>query len=559
MRRESSEKMRKKIVSIALAGAMVLSLAACGGGDKAAESTTAQAAGETTTADAAAVKESKAAKQEASTAKSPDNDIVIALQADATHLDPHVSSNGVSNQITNEMYETLLTFDEDTNVVPLLAKEWSVSEDGKSYTFVLNEGIKFHDGEPFNAESVRAVYDRGLKDSSLTLQRTINAWEDVVVDSEYQVTIKLKEPNNTFINKITQFRIVSPKAMAMENASDYLAKNSAGTGPFVLSERVDGGYTKMVRNENYWQEGPSVDSLTFQVVPEDAARIAMLQTGEADVIFPVPTTDVSQIENDPSIIIDVAPATTYRYVTLNTEWALPDGRKPFADKRVRQAFNYAFDSEAYAKVVFNGYAKEPTSIFSDSIRFYAEQTPYKPDLEKAKALMKEAGFEDGFDVELIVDNTTIEQKGAVFVQQQLSQINVNVLPNESTANAEKTSAPLEDTTVQMWYVNWASGSYEADGSMRNILHGEKFPPEGYNTAFWNNEEFNQLLDDALKMTDDAQIAEAYAKAQAIAWEECPWIFLGNDNTINAYKTYVTGLQYKPGGTMVFRTVGLDHE
>ena len=149
----------------------------------------------------------------------------------------------------------------------------------------------------------------------------------------------------------------------------------------------------------------------------------------------------------------------------------------------------------------------------------------------------------------------------MFVQQQLSQINVNVkvLPNESTANAEKTSAPLEDTTVQMWYVNWASGSYEADGSMRNILHGEKFPPEGYNTAFWNNEEFNQLLDDALKMTDDAQIAEAYAKAQAIAWEECPWIFLGNDNTINAYKTYVTGLQYKPGGTMVFRTVGLDHE
>lgn len=91
--------------------------------------------------------------------------------------------------------------------------------------------------------------------------------------------------------------------------------------------------------------------------------------------------------------------------------------------------------------------------------------------------MKEAGFEDGFDVELIVDNTTIEQKGAVFVQQQLSQINVNVkvLPNESTANAEKTSAPLEDTTVQMWYVNWASGSYEADGSMRSIPSRREVP------------------------------------------------------------------------------------
>ena len=553
----------KKVVSLVLAGAMVLSLAACSSSNK---ETTAAAAAETTkaaaetTKDAASVEASKEAKKEAATAKSADNDIVIALQADATHLDPHVSSNGISNQITNEMYECLLAFDEDTNVVPALAKEWSVSDDGKAYTFVLNEGIQFHDGEPFNAAAVRAVYDRGLADDSLTLKRTISAWEDVTVDSEYQVTIHLKEPNNTFINKITQFRIVSPKAMAMENASDYLAKNSAGTGPFVLADRVDGGYTKLVRNENYWREGPTVDSLTFQVVPEDAARIAMLQPGEADVITPVPVTDVALIENDPSIIVDVAPATTYRYVTLNTEWALPDGRKPFADKRVRQALNYAFDSEAYAKVVFNGYAKVPTSIFSDSIMYYSEQAPYTRDLEKAKSLMKEAGFEDGFDVEIIVDNTTIEQKGATFVQQQLADIGVNVklLPNESTANAEKTSAPLESTTVQMWYVNWASGSYEADGSMRNILHGEKFPPNGYNTAFWNNAEFNQLLDDALKMSDQKEIAEAYAKAQAIAWEECPWIFLGNDNTINAYKTYVKGLQYKPGGTMVFRTIGLDH-
>ncbi len=559
----------KKLLSIVLVGAMALSLSACGGGSgpdqetpPASENSTNDSAGDSNEgASTDSLKESNEAKKESATAKSPDNDLVVAMQADATHLDPHVSSNGVSNQITNEMYETLLTFDADTNVIPLLAKEWSVSEDGKAYTFILNEGITFHDGEPFNAESVKAVYDRGLADDSLTLQRTIKDWEDVVVDSEYQVTIKLKEPNNTFINKITQFRIVSPKAMAMENASDYLAKNSAGTGPFILSERVDGGYTKMVRNENYWQEGPTVDSLTFQVVPEDASRIAMLQTGEADVIFPVPTTDVGQIENDSSIIIDVIPAITYRYVTLNTEWALADGRKPFSDKRVRQACNYAFDSVAYAKIVFNGYAIEPTSIFSEAIGYYSEQTPYSIDLEKAKALMKEAGYEDGFDVELIVDNTTIEQKGAVFVQQQLSQIgiNVNVLPNESTANAEKTSAPLENTTVQMWYVNWGAGSYDADGSMRSILHSEKFPPEGYNTAFWSNEEFDKLLDDALLMTDTDEITEAYAKAQAIAWEECPWIFLGNDNTLNAYKTYVTGLQYKPAGTMVFRTVGLDHE
>ena len=484
-------------------------------------------------------------------AKSPDNDMVVALQADATHLDPHVSSNGYSNTITNAMYETLLTFNEKSEVVPLLAKEWSVSDDGLYYTFVLNEGIQFHDGEPFNADAVVAVYERGLNDDSLTLKRSISNWESVTADSEYQVTIKLKEANNTFINKITQVRMVSPKAM--EQGKDYLAKNSAGTGPFILSDRVDGGYTKLVRNENYWQEGPGVDTLTFTVVPEDGSRIAMLQTGEADIIDPVPAIDVARIEDDPTIVVDNFPGITYRYVTLNTEMELPDGRKPFADKRVRQALNYAFDSNAYAQVVFNGFAVEPTSIFSQNIMYYSPQTPYTPDLE-AKELMKEAGFEDGFDVQIIVDNTTIEMKGAEFVKQQLSQINVNVelLANESTANAELTSAPLEDTTVQMWYVNWGSGSYEADGSMRNILHGDKMPPEGYNTAFWNNEEFNNLLDSALKMTDTEEIAEAYAKAQAIAWEECPWIFLGNNNTLTAHKSYVSGIKYKPAGELIFR-------
>ena len=491
--------------------------------------------------------------------KSPDNDMVVAMQADATHLDPHVSSNGVSNQITNPMYETLLTFDEHTQVIPMLATGWEVSDDALTYTFTLREGVTFHDGEPFNAEAVKAVYVRG-EDASLRINRTTRNWASVEVVDEYKVAITLTEPNNTFINKITQLRMVSPKAMAMEDASDYLAKNSAGTGPFVLSERVDGGYTKMVPNTNYWREGPSVDSLTFMVVPEDAARIAMLQTGEADVVYPIPVTDVALVENDPAINVSIRPTTTYRYVTLNTEWTLADGRKPFADKRVRQALNYTFDSEAYAKVVFAGYAKVPTSVFSDSILYYAEQTPYTPDLEKAKALMVEAGFADGFDVEIVVDNTTIEQKGATFVQQQLSQIGVNVilLANESTVNAEITSLPLEEATVQMWYVNWSSGSYEADGSMRSILHGEFFPPTGYNTAFWNNEEFNILLDDALKMTDSEEIARTYAAAQAIAWDECPWIFLGNDNVLTATRAYVTGIEYKPGDEVVFTQIGLDH-
>ena len=550
-------KRTKRLITLLLACVMVLGLAACGGGGGG--NTPANNAKEPAANTPADNKTDTPAPAEPSS--SGTKDFVVAMQADTTSLDPHIGSNGNSNQILNEMYECLLTFDADTNVIPLLAKSWEVSEDGRTYTFQLNEGITFHDGEPFTAEAVRATFERGINDQTLSLYRSVKDWEDVKVVSDYECQIILKEPNNTFINKITQTRIVSPKALARDDVDDYLAKNSAGTGAFKLAERVDGGYTKMVPYENYWGEGPTVDSLTFEVVPEDASRLAKLQTGEADLIYPVPVTDIDRLKSEsPDIVVDVRDTTIFRYVTLNTEWALPDGRKPFSDKRVRQALNYAFDSEAYAKVVFNGYAKEPTSCFADTIMYHSPNTPYKADIEKAKSLMKEAGYEDGFDVEIIVDNTTIEQKGATFVMQQLSQIGVNVklLPNESTVNAEATSAPLETTTVQMWYVNWSSGSFEADGSMRSILHSEKMPPDGYNTAFWKNEEFDKLLDDALKMTDTKEIADTYAKAQAIVWEECPWMFLGNDNAIVAYQPYCTGLQFKPGDEVVVTTIGLEH-
>lgn len=542
----------KKQASIILAALLAVSLTACSGGKTETPATT--AAGETSAATEAA---STAGGD--NTAVSPDNDFVIALQADATHLDPHVSGNGVSNTITNSMYETLVWFDENLELNPLLAKSWTVSDDGLDYTFVLNEGIKFHDGEPFNAESIVANYERAKSDSSLRLASQTAMWDSVTVDSEYQVTIHLKEPNNTFLNKLAQVRIVSPKAIK-ELGKDGLAKQSAGTGPFILSERVDGGYTKMVRNENYWQDGPKVDTLTWRVVPEDGARVAMLQTGEADIISPLPAIQVDKLKDDASLDVLNLGGLTYRYATLNKNYTLADGRKPLDDVRVRQAMNYAFDSEAYTQVVFQGYASVPTSLFASSVPYYAEQTPYTADVEKAKSLMSEAGYSDGFPINIWVDNTTIEMQGAEFLKQQLAQINidVNVVPMESTTIADMTSAPEDKTEVQMWYVNWSSGDYSADGSMRNILHGDKYPPSGYNTAFYNNAEFNKCLDDALKTTDTDEITKLYAQAQSIAWEECPWIFLGVDNSLIGQKKYVKGIKYRPGGTILVTNIELVH-
>ncbi len=551
----------KRILSILLAGVMTVSLAACGGSDSSPSAGTAEETEEVSATAAAETAPVGTVPAETSEEvsdidyRSSDNDLVIAIQADATNLDPHVSGNGVSNMITDTMYETLVEFDENYEIVPLLAKSWTMSDDGISYTFELKEGIFFTDGEPFNAEAVYANWQRAVANPGMRVATQVAYWEDVTVDDEYTVTITLTGPNNTFLNKLSQVRIISPKAID-ELGTDGLAKESAGTGPYILSERIDGGYTKLVRNDNYWGEGPSVDSVTFNVVPEDGSRIAMLKTGEADIIYPLPAIQVPQIENDDSIEVLVGRGTTYRYATLNTNYTLSDGRQPLSDVRVRQAMNYAFDSSAYAQVVFQGYSTEPTSVIPSPVKYHFEQTPYTKDIEKARALMAEAGYEDGFPITIWCDNTTIEMQGAEFFQQQMADINIDVtvLPMESTTIADMTSASEDETEVQIWYVNWSSGTYDADGSMRNILHGGYFPPTGYNTAFWNNEEFNECLDRALLSVSDDEIEALYAEAQAVAWEECPWVFLGVDQSLYAQKIYVKGVDYEP--TMRIRTAEL---
>ena len=185
----------KRLLPLLLAVVMTLGLVACGGGNSGGNSgNSGNAGGNATTPPANTGTDAGG--------KSPDNDFVIAMPNDATHLDPHVSSNGYSNQITNAMYEGLLAFNEQTEIVNVLATDWSVSDDALVYTFKLREGVTFHDGEPFNAEAVKAVWERG-KDTSLALNRSTKTWTDVEVLGEYEVAIHIESPNNTFINKLT--------------------------------------------------------------------------------------------------------------------------------------------------------------------------------------------------------------------------------------------------------------------------------------------------------------------------------------------------------------------
>lgn len=541
----------KKILSVVLAGVMAFSLAACGTGKK---------AGNDSSSDASAQKEVPAdgnISQAKSDTKSADNDLVIAIEGSVSSLDP--ANIGDTNAIaaTRGMYETLVRFNEEQQMEGLLAESWEVSEDSLTYTFHLKEGVKFHDGTDFNSEAVKKNYDRIVDVNNNLRQRKmfIVTKEDksetprianIETPDEKTVVFQLTEPWSPFLNRLVQVAMISPKAL--EEYGNEIMFHPVGTGPFLYEEWVEGDHTKLVRNEEYWGEKASVDTVTIKEVPEAGARTAMLQTGEADFIYPTPSDQLEAMKGMQDVNIKTADSNIFRYVTLNTKMT------ELQDLKVRQAMNYAIDKNAYIQVMYAGYAKPATSIVPHIIGGYQEQEGgYEFNLEKAKELMKEAGYEDGFKLTIWGDNTTQEIKGMTFIKQQLEQIGiqVEVVPMEPATLTDKIYVDDSEAEVNMWYVNWSASDFTMDGSLRNILYSTMAPPKSANTAYYNNPEFDELLDQGVRNADETVQKEVYQKVQKMVWDDAPWLFLGNDQIIYSTKSYLSDVYVAPDGAYNF--------
>ena len=482
--------------------------------------------------------------------KAPANECILAFEGEFQEMHPMDWSDGNSGNVVYYIYDSLYDLDENYELVPRAADSYEVSADACTYTFHLHEGITFTDGTPLDAAAVVANYEAAIDPANNWRRRrmfieTIDEnTEETRVDSctavdDYTVEFHLPEPYAPFMNSVTQFYLISPAALA-DSSWDY-SKQSAGSGPYVLEEYAQGDHVSILRNEDYWGEAPSIDRIDFRVVPEAGSRIAALQTGEATAIYPMPTDQVATVRSAGDINMVSLESTTMRYVTLNTNY------EPLSDVKVRQALNHALNQDEYVKVMYSGAATPATSVLPEMVPGYKAQTPYEYDLEKAKSLLEEAGYADGFEVSVICDNSTQETKGATFVMQQLEQIGVtvNVLPNEAATNAEIAAEPEDTTELQMWYVNWSQS--DPDGFLRSLLSSAMVPPTGYNTAFWRNDEFDSELEAGNAAPTVEEQNEHYGKCQDIAWAECPWLYLASDNTLLSYKAYLNGIKYVPQG------------
>lgn len=552
------KKNAKKLCALLLAASMA-AMTGCGsksGGD----TTTAagQAGSEAQTTAAAEVAEGESVSQQ--------TDIIGAVNVDFTTMDPMDTSDTLSGGVQRLVMDGLFGFDDEMKIIPMLATEYTANDDATQFMIKLREGITFSDGTPWNAEAAKANFDKWA-DKSLGLKRTTllcNILDTVTAVDDYTLDVKLSSPFGAFIETLAHPAcvIMSPKVIA--EGVQACAETPIGTGQYIFKEWIQGDHLTVELNPNWWgydadicggtplaDKDAGFKSITLKPVPESATRVAMIQSGDAQLIWPVPDENLEGLKADSNVIVGQDEGLVVRYLMMNNQKA------PFNDKKVRQAINYAINKDAYVAVVKNGNAVPGTSIIAPKLQYYKGNDPYPYDIEKAKSLMAEAGYADGFKTSLIFANTSANMKQGEFLKQQLAEIGIDVELKslESAIVNEKvqdTDAPGAEAEVDMYIIGWSSSTGDADWGIRPLLAKESEPPMSYNICYFENDELDGYLQDGLRTADREKRAEAYAKAQDLIWEETPLVCLATDKNSWATSNKMVNVKMFPDNCLNIR-------
>ncbi|MEY8829575.1 glutathione ABC transporter substrate-binding protein [Sedimentitalea sp. XS_ASV28] len=480
-------------------------------------------------------------------------DVAIGMNQIFQRMDPHNTNYNVDYSAVNGVLERLIGFDQNMKLVPQLATAWEGSDDAKTFTFTLREGVKFHDGTDFNAAAVKANFDR-LADQSQNLAKNslFKVVDRVETEGDYTVVLHLKEPFGAMINTVAHPSVVIHSPKALEEFGKDVEKNPIGTGPFKFKEWIPGERLVVERFDDYWDaEYPKVDSVTFYPVTESATRVSMLLSDEVQFVHILPAELSERVaEKDGYEVLEV-PGITVWTASMNML------KEHFKDVRVRRAFNLAINQEAFVQVVYSGHGVVPDSPIAPDTRFHETQEPaLSNDLEEARRLMKEAGYEDGFDIQIWGTNSSTGVRVLQFLKQQLSQINVNatIVPMEGATRSEKVFSSMDPDTSEfdMLIGGWSPSTGDADWHLRPVYATEGWIPKIYNMAFYSNEVVDQAIEDALNTADPEKRREAYAVAQKQIWEDAPVVWLAIENKMAGRKEGLTGVFQMPDGTMQYK-------
>jgi peptide/nickel transport system substrate-binding protein len=445
-------------------------------------------------------------------------------------LDPQFITDVTTYRGVGTMYEALTKQDENGKVGPGLAVSWTVSPDQRTWTFKLRPGVTFHDGTPFNAHAVKFTYDRLLNPATGSPRRsTLEMVESTAVVDDLTFRLTTKEPFAPLLAQLSAYNvyILSPAQVQKEGAN--FSKTASGTGPFKLQSWQPGEKLVVVRNDKYWGEKPRLDSVVFKVVPEDSARTLLLLSGQADVISELPYVMVKKLGSLDAVRVLRKPG--YRTIYIGMNLAVP----PFNDLRVRQAIGYAIDKQALVQGVLSGIGTLGGSLESSVIEGTAKELPpYPYDPAKAKKLLAEAGYANGFSTEFLVPTGryNMDRQVGEAIQGQLAAVGIklNIVSPEFGAYL----AALNKGKVPMFLSGKGSptGDMDFTQALMNASKGKM------NYFHYDNPEVDRLIQQQRTTVDAKERHRLLTQLQTKIYQEEPHITLYYEDQVCATRSNV---------------------
>jgi len=477
-------------------------------------------------------------------------DLRIGLQEDPDVLDPDQSRTFVGRIVYASLCDKLVDITPDLEIIPQLATDWSWSEDGLTLTMNLREDASFHDGTPFNAEAVKANIDRSQNLPESRRKSEVKSIAGVEVTGPYQVTFTLTAPDATLLAQFADRSgmMLSPAATAAAGA-DFGAKPVC-SGPFKFVERIQQDRIVLEKFADYWnKDAIHFDKVTFLPIPDTTVRLANLRSGDIDMLERLAATDAASVKDDGSLQYAEAVSLGYQGITVNVGNGAR-GDNPFGnDAKIRQAFSLSLDRDAINQVVFEGAFAPGNQPFPPTSPWYDKDYPVPArDVEKAKALLKEAGY-DSLDVEVQVANNPVQTQLMQVVQAMAAEAGFNV-----TLKSMEFASLLADQSAgnyQASQVGW-SGRVDPDGNIHQFMTCEG----GINDSKYCNPEIDKLLDEARKSTDNAVRKEKYDAARDILIADLPIIYLYHQTWIWALSDKMDGFTAYPDGMIRLENVKL---
>ena len=435
-----------------------------------------------------------------------------------------------SSTVFTQIFDSLVHIDLDGKRIPALATSWNLVDD-TTYEFELRKGVKFHNGEDFDADAVKYTYETIINpDMKMGCAWILNTIKEVEVIDPFRVMIRLKHPDGLFLYRLSMFGSIAPPKYIKEVGLDGFNKNPVGTGPFKFVAWNKGKDIVLAKNPNYWKEGvPVYDELVFKILPQDK-WVDGLISGDLDLITDVPPKDIARVEANSDL------KTVHRLV-LQSYWVLLKNQGPLADVRVRKALNYAINKEELIKAQGGGYGAPMASLgMQREVGRNPDLTPYPYDVEKAKSLLAEAGYPNGFPLKAISIAEAAPLNAAI--REDLSKIGVNV-------EIETVTRPEWALKVVVGKMNGAP--YKGDMAINLVdnpiidmaFHAGLFLDSSSPWAFLNDPAFDKKFEWALLMASMDKHVPALQSLDQYIHDEALMLFTFQTERFFAMKKDVT--------------------